>query len=79
MKISARLVVLLLVLVGSGTWALAQAVQPKPAFPRVLSGDDIGFRLEGHKGSRPIGRLVVRMGGQWVEPEFATGVKFITE
>jgi hypothetical protein len=79
MKISARLVVILLVLVASGTWILAQSVQPKPVFPTVISGNDIGFRMEGQKGSRPTGRLVVRIGGQWVEPEFAMGVKFITE
>lgn len=79
MRFSARVVALLLVLVASGTWALAQAVQPKSVFPNVISGNDIGFRVEGHKGSTPVGRLVVRINGQWVEPEFATGVKFITK
>jgi hypothetical protein len=77
MRLSARLVVLLLALVASGTWVLAQSVQPKPVFPTVISGDDIGFRMESRTGSRPTGRLVVRINGQWVEAEFAAGVKFI--
>ena len=79
MRPSARLVVFLLAIVASGTWVLAQAVQPKPVFPTVISGDDIGFRMESQKGSRPTGRLVVRINGQWVEAEFAAGVKFITK
>jgi hypothetical protein len=79
MRVSVRVVAFLLVLVASGTWVLAQSVQPKPVFPTVISGDDIGFRMEGQNGSRPTGRLVVRINGQWVEPEFATGLKFITK
>jgi hypothetical protein len=79
MRFSARVVTLLLVLVASGTWVLAQAVQPKPVVPNVISGNDIGFRMEGQKGARPIGRLVVRINGQWVEAEFASGVKLITK
>jgi hypothetical protein len=79
MRLNPRLVVLLLAIVASGTWVLAQSVQPRPVFPTVISGDDIGFRVESHSGSRPAGRLVVRINGQWVEAEFAAGVKFITK
>lgn len=79
MRFSAQLVVLLLAIVAGGTWVVAQAVQPKPVFPNVISGNDIGFRVESHKGARPVGRIVIRVNGQWVEPEYATGVKFLTE
>ncbi len=40
------------------------------ADPYVLSGDDIGFRVEGVVGDAPAGRLVIRgMDGEWVEPK----------
>ncbi len=34
---------------------------------RVISGDDVGFRVEGmdHKGS-PAGTFVIRLNGEWV-------------
>lgn len=36
--------------------------------PVVLSGPDVGFRIESYERGRPIGTLVVRLNGQWVEP-----------
>ncbi len=51
------------------------AQQPSPV-PMVVSGSDIGFRLEpGH--ATPTGRLVVRINGQWVEPKWAGGVMLL--
>ena len=41
-------------------------VQPLPCI--VLTGHDVGFRLEGYSGSTPAGRIVVKVNGQWVEP-----------
>jgi hypothetical protein len=38
-----------------------------PPAPRVVSGADIGFRVEGNKDGRAVGTLVVRINGQWVE------------
>ena len=36
--------------------------------PRVLSGDDVGFRIEGINAmGRPFGRWVIRVNGEWVE------------
>ena len=40
---------------------------PLPS-PIVLSGNDIGFRVEGRNGNRPVGVLVIRMNGEWVVP-----------
>ena len=57
------------------TWAVAQGSRVDP--PDVLSGGDIGFRVEGHKGVTPVGTLVVRIDGKWVEPEFAGGPKHL--
>jgi hypothetical protein len=79
MTIRARLVwavlwVASLLLVGT----LVRAQVPVPSLPferftplptpTVLSGGDIGFRVEALRGGSPIGRLVVRWNGQWVEP-----------
>jgi len=36
--------------------------------PRVMSGEDLGFRVEGIDSSgKPIGRIVIRVNGEWVE------------
>jgi hypothetical protein len=57
-------------LVGVGVWAQTESQQ------QVISGSDLGFRVERQdRYGRPIGRLVVRMNGKWVEAGFAGGVK----
>ena len=56
-------------LVGVGVWAQTQPEQ------RVISGSDLGFRVERQeRDGKAIGRLVVRIDGQWVEAGFAVGV-----
>jgi hypothetical protein len=44
----------------------------QPTAPRVVSGNDVGFRIEeiGARGE-PVGRLVVRLNGEWVEARFS--------
>lgn len=38
------------------------------AEPRIMSGDDVGFRIEGLDGrGTPVGQLVIRVNGKWVE------------
>jgi hypothetical protein len=65
----------------------AQVPQPAPqprvevgAIPaqKVLSGDEIGFRIDGWQGSMPIGTFVVRVNGQWVEAGSARKMMPIT-
>jgi hypothetical protein len=62
--------VLVLAAVGSG-FAMAQAPAQTPApaqpqEPRILSGADIGFRVEGvDQAGNPTGTLVVRIKGEW--------------
>ena len=44
----------------------------------VLSGPDIGFRVDGHQGQSVVGRVVVRINGQWVDVETAFAPKVMT-
>jgi hypothetical protein len=84
-----RLVFVTFVLAASftaGRWTHAQApVQPqnpllRAQLPIILSGQDIGFRLDGPAltDGRPTGRLVVRIDGRWVEPQWTMGVRPLT-
>ena len=42
--------------------------------PLVVSGPDVGFRIESRRGSVALGKMVVRVDGGWVDAEFAPGV-----
>ena len=61
-----------LVVAVLGVWASAQAPEQAPV---VISGGDIGFQVESRQGGIPVGRLVVRVDGRWVEAQFSTGVR----
>jgi hypothetical protein len=37
--------------------------------PQFVNGDDIGFRIERTVDGVPVGRLVVRVDGRWVNVE----------
>lgn len=68
--------VVIVVLVAIGVWASAQVRQQQRVEPPiVLSGSDIGFRVESRDGKTPVGKLVVRVDGQWVEVQFGSGVR----
>jgi hypothetical protein len=54
-------------------WTYAQSLQVIPMTPTVISGADFGFRVEGNRSGTPVGRLVVKMNGQWVEAELGGG------
>ena len=63
----------LVVVLASLLSAVSGAVlaQPKAQIvnePVVLSGPDFGFRVESYERGKPIGTLVVRLNGRWVEP-----------
>jgi hypothetical protein len=67
-------VLALLGLGAAGGWASAQSIAPRAVNPpRILMGEDVGFRIEAQRGSAVIGRIVVRVDGQWVETESAGG------
>jgi hypothetical protein len=62
-----------LVLVSMGTFAIAQSRLPES---RILSGNDIGFRVEGIDPSgKPAGTLVIRINNEWVEVRQAMSVR----
>lgn len=80
----ALIVLLVTSLTSIGVWSFAQVqVQPRTDAPVILSGGDVGFRVEGHKRERrtdnltgrtssvdiATGQLVVRINGQWVEAQ----------
>jgi hypothetical protein len=63
--------------VGAGRWAYGQgqfpSQQPDPNAP-IISGNDVGFRVDRQR-TQELGRLtgtwVVRLNGQWMEPDTA--------
>jgi hypothetical protein len=61
-------VVWLISLVAVGTVVSAQAPLWRPVpTPKVLFGDDVGFRVEGVRGEVPTGVIVIKVNGEWVE------------
>ena len=52
--------------------AQAQAYLPLPE-PKVLSGADVGFRVDGLTGETPTGTVVVRVNGRWVNAILGSG------
>jgi len=62
-------VVVIVLIAFAAAWSYAQSLQVTPVTPTVLSGADFGFRVEGNRAGTPIGTLVIKMNGQWVEVE----------
>ena len=54
------------------------ASQAPPPAARVVSGADLGFRVESARDGRAVGTLVVRINGQWVETESSIAPKRVT-
>ncbi len=84
MKLSIRWVLLAVVVIGSfltvGSLAYAQGYKAAhPVTPKVLSGGDIGFRVESVRGETPVGRLVVKVNEKWVDIEFSSGMSILTK
>ena len=91
-KMSILIAAWLVSMLAMGMWASAQApVQPAPpsaprGLPpgqdepaRIISGNDIGFRVEDVRSNRLVGRFVVRVNGQWRDVEEAGVMKRLTE
>jgi hypothetical protein len=72
MKIRAGIVAAVALLVTLGVLVSAQLLQERPVQPPiVLSGSEVGFRVEGQRGDAVIGTLVVRVDGKWVDAQLA--------
>lgn len=63
-----RVFVVVLIALTAG-WTYAQSLQVTPVTPTVVSGADFGFRVVGNRAGIPVGALVIKMNGQWVEAE----------
>jgi hypothetical protein len=73
MTISVRRMVALAVLwvasllvVATITQAQVYQINPLPE-PKLVLGPDFGFRIEGEQNGVPVGPLVVKVNGKWVE------------
>ena len=67
----AAAILTIVLLVIAGAWVTAQVVPVKPVPPKVMTGPDVGFRVEGIRGNTPVGVVVVRVNGEWVEADIA--------
>lgn len=66
-------------LLAAGALGYAQArpdIRRVP--PLMLTGNDIGFRVEGHKGTSVVGRFVVRINGEWIDADSRFAAKVVT-
>lgn len=79
MSLRKRVGIIVLCVAGAGLIGRAQRVDPPlsntPAPPIILSGTDVGFRVEGRAKDHVFGTLMVRIGGQWF-PVGASGRAF---
>jgi len=48
---------------------MAQAPGTTPRKGMVLSGRDLGFRIDSYDGAKLVGALVVQVDGRWIEPK----------
>ena len=72
---------ILLVGIALAAARLAPAQMPPAQAPTIISGSDVGFRVDA-TATRQRGKLagiwVVRVNGEWVEPEPVPAPKHIT-
>ena len=46
---------------------VATLTAQRSSFPRVITGPDVGFRVDGISSGRVLGSWVVRINGEWQE------------
>jgi hypothetical protein len=65
-----------------GAFAHAQAPAQRGIIPTVISGSDLGFRIDRQRANRVTdhvtGTLVVRINGEWIVAEPAEGMKALS-
>ena len=68
MSVRAWVGIALLWVVSMFAVGAAQVLKPTtPVPPKVLSGADVGFRVEGTQADQVIGQVVVKVNGVWVD------------
>lgn len=78
---------LVLGVVATSGWVQAQGglvpgprQEPRAGDARVLSGDEVGFRLQGVDGETPVVVPVIRRNGEWVEVALGgAGIRKLTK
>ena len=55
-----------LLVVSTIARAQVYSINPLPE-PRIVFGPDVGLRIEGEQNGVPVGPLVVKINGKWVE------------
>lgn len=71
LKRFALLQTMVLLVLALGVYVWAQAPIPAPPPQGVVSGGDIGFRVEASDLKRAVGTLMVRVDGRWLEARFS--------
>jgi len=73
---SAALLILIVAFAGGMLWAQSKNVQPPP---QVISGADFGFRVDSYSpDGTPVGHVVVRQNGEWVEVRVPVNARRLT-
>ena len=65
-------------LVGAALHAQQPSVRNQRPQATIVSGSDIGFRIEGRKGNAAVGTWMVKVDGEWVEAQSALVAKPLT-
>jgi hypothetical protein len=60
------LLMFVVALVAGAVWGRAQASPPSD-HGNVVSGGNVGFRINGYKDGKPFGQLVIRQNGEWID------------
>jgi hypothetical protein len=75
---------MVVLLVTAGIWARAQQVGPRNlrgtldlVAPTVIAGSDLGFRIESVRDNIPVGKIVVRIDGHWVDAQLDSTVAIV--
>jgi hypothetical protein len=79
-----RRIIGVVVLIVVALWAATQLhAQLPPALtlvqPTIVTGPDVGFRVERVERGIPVGTLVVKVDGKWVDAQFSGGVVRATQ
>jgi hypothetical protein len=75
LKLALAWVLSLVVVAAASRLMLAQTTGDK----RIVTGSDLGFRIDSDRGGVPTGRFVVRVNGTWVEVKETVGAARLTQ
>jgi hypothetical protein len=70
----ALLCTLSLIAVATISLSAQLQLQLMTEMPQIVSGNDIGFRIDSTKDGFPVGTLMIRMNGRWVQASSSMSV-----